>query len=483
MKGKILFIAFFLSIACVDAQINYRLDAEIITGNGDHTPFYFVNNRHGKIPLNNNNGFTSLSISKGIDFSKTFSYGFSGQVIASYNNRHTAWIQALYAELKYSIFGVCIGKKEIPSLTHNAQLSSGSMVWSGNAPPIPQMEIGILRFVTVPKTGGLLHLKGAVSFGMFIDNDYQKSLAAYDTQYATDVLFHRKNILFKFQKNTPMYGIVGLDMAVQFGGKAFIPEKNSFVEAPVNFNEIVRMFFGMSGGSKAPEGDKVNVAGNQLGAFILEFGNRYKHWNYKLYHEHFFDDHSGIAFKNRFDGLWGIEISRADKKSFVSNALIEWMYTKHQSGPFLWDTNDEIPVQVSSGDEYYNNYFYPGWTHYGYSMGTPFITSPMYNADHFAGFYNNRVHAVHVGMSGYFSDRFSYRLLASHANGWGTPNHPFLEISTDISTMLELSYTHPHLSGWCFSGSVAWDKSDFIGDNLGLQLKVIKSGVLFKSSL
>lgn len=478
MKYRTLSVLFLFFTCSLYAQINYRFDTQVMTGRGDYSPFYFVNNQHGNIPLTPNNGLARFSASKETDLSKTFSYGFGAEIAVAYNNRQSIWLQALYAKLKYSVFGAIIGKKELSSITHNPNLSSGSVVWSGNAPPVPQLEINIPRYVTIPKTDGLLHLKGAVSFGAFTDNDHQKSLAAYDMRYATDVFFHRKNLLFKLQKESAMYGVIGVDMAAQFGGKAFIPWKKQFVEAPVTFNEVVRVFFGLSGGDDSPEGDKVNVAGNHLGAFILEFGNRFKNWEYKLYHEHLFDDHSGIAFKNRFDGLWGIEIKCTDKKNIVSNALIEWIYTKHQSGPFLWDKTDEIPVQVSSGDDYYNNYFYPGWTHYGYSMGTPFITSPMYNADHYGGFYNNRVNALHIGISGYFSDSLSYRFLGSHANGWGTPNHPFLSITTDISTMFELSYTHSKLSGWQFSSSAAWDKGDLIGNNVGLQLKITKTGMM-----
>ena len=97
-----------------------------------------------------------------------------------------------------------------------------------------------------------------------------------------------------------------------------------------------------------------------------------------------------MIFKNKWDGLWGIEYRTIKKKS-ITGAVFEIMNSKDQSGPFLFDKTEELPLKTSGADFYYGHMAYNGWTHRGHTMGTPFIASPGYNTDGFLGF-NRRIH-------------------------------------------------------------------------------------------
>ncbi len=220
--------------------------------------------------------------------------------------------------------------------------------------------------------------------------------------------------------------------------------------------------------------DKVKILGNVYGS--LHFITNYRKENYtiKAYIERFFEDHSGLFFKSVPDGLYGIEVNLL-KKGWITGVLFEYLHTKNQSGPFLWDKSDEIPIQVSGGDNYYNHIDYISLTNYGFVTGNPLLTSPIYNNGSSLTVYNTRLSSFHGGITGYINNDLKYRVLFTYSQSWGTPLIPSRNIRNQFSTMAEATYSNSKLRGWLFSGAFSYDKSNMIGDNAGVQFKVSKA--------
>ncbi|WP_055097738.1 capsule assembly Wzi family protein [Gabonia massiliensis] len=481
-KIKIVIYIFFLLISqIVSAQfaLQYNIETNIITGNGKYTPFYLMNNRQGKISFKPNNGYLQALIHRDIDTNKRFSYGFGLNIIGAYNNGSPIYLQQLYGDIKYRCLGLSIGAKETGNLIQNDQLSSGSMIWSGNSRPIPQVSIGIPNFVEIPHTNGWMQIKGEIAYGIFVDNKYQIKNKAEGMQYSKNVLFHRKYLLIKIDnKNKPFFGSIGIDMAAQFGGTEWDTYGRK-IQFSSNLKSFIHIFIPMAGGDNTPDIDQVNIEGNHLGSYLMEFGYKQKDWKSKIYYEHFFEDHSGMIFKNKLDGLWGLEFSTQHQWP-ITGFVFEVMNSTNQSGPFLWDKTDEIPIQVSGGDYYYGHACYNGWTHQGHTIGNPFITSPGYNTDGYLGFKSSRVRAFHVGFNGYVIPELKYRVLAGHQRGWGTPFVPFTHIAHEFSTLIDFDYQPKKLKGWNFNLAGAFDKGSLFGNNWGIQIGIRKEGILFQ---
>ncbi len=471
----------FISNIYPQQTLNYNVEANSIMGNGDFTPFYLMNNRSGVISFTPNNGYLRAGVNKGINHNKRFSYGFGIDLIGSYNNDAPIYLQQLYGEIKFLCFELMVGSKEEYSLMRDRELSSGSMVWSGNSRPIPQVSIGIPHFVNFPGTNGWMQIKGEVTYGCFVDDAYQKEHKGIGKPYSKNVLYHRKYLILKFEKDKPFYGSIGIDMAAQFGGTVYDNPNFStaITKFPSDLKSFFKVFVPLSGGSDSPVIDQVNVTGNHLGSYLLEIGYRKKTWHAKLYHERYFDDHSGMIFQNKWDGLWGIEY-RTVKKKPITGALFEIMNSKDQSGPFLFDRTEELPIDVFGADFYYGHMAYNGWTHRGHTMGTPFITSPGYNTDGFLGFKSSRCLAFHAGIDGYICPELSYKILAGHQRGWGTGYVPFTHIKHEFSALADFHYQPKKIKGWSFCFSGAFDKGTLFGDNWGIQIGIQKKGSLFK---
>lgn len=484
MKKSVFIILFFvhaafpllLSAQDKDFELRYETEANVISGSGDFTPFWLSANKHGLVSLSSNNGYLRAGIYKDINLGKRFSYGFGVDLVGAYEQRAPFYIQQVYVDLKYHSLGLTVGSKEYSSLLENTELSSGSMVWSGNARPIPQFLIGIPRFTNVPRTNGWMQVKGEIGYGMSTDANYQRDRYKSPYSYSRNILFHRKNLILKFEKDAPFYGVVGIDMAAHFGGDVYY-SNGSVVHCPSDLKSFFKIFVPMSGGSNSTWSDRVNILGNHLGSYLMEFGYKRDDWRVKIYKEHYFDDHSGMIFKNWQDGLWGFEFNR-ERRSWLTGFVFECMNSTDQSGPILWNKNETIPIQVSGSDDYYNNIY--GWAHWGMTQGTPFITSPEYNLDGYMSVRNNRVRAFHMGMKGNITQEFGYKFLSSYSQNWGTLYIPFLKVKKNYSGLLEIQYAPKKYSGWSFNIAGALDSGSLMGDNWGLQLSVKKSGILLK---
>ena len=62
--------------------------------------------------------------------------------------------------------------KERGSALLNDILTSGDVVESGNARPVPQLRAGFVDFQNVPLTDGWLQIQGELGYGKFADGGW-----------------------------------------------------------------------------------------------------------------------------------------------------------------------------------------------------------------------------------------------------------------------------------------------------------------------
>lgn len=175
---------------------------------------------------------------------------------------------------------------------------------------------------------------------------------------------------------------------------------------------------------------------------------------------------------NLKDMMLGLELRLHDFR-YVSAVVLEYLYTKYQSGPMYHDHTPTMSDHVSGTDNYYNHYVYTGWQHWGQVMGNPLYRSPLYNTSGMIMVEDNRFWAWHLGVCGQPFDRLAYRMLATVQRGWGTYRVPLPDPCYNVSMLLEGEYRLPY-EGWSVKGAVGVDAGKLLGDNFGLQLTVAK---------
>ncbi|MDR2810155.1 MAG: capsule assembly Wzi family protein [Tannerellaceae bacterium] len=461
-------------------QLRYQTEMFASAASGTYTPFWLVSNRYGMAPLSAGNGYLSTGMMYERSWGKGFRWDAGIDLAVAAPRYRNVFVRQLYAELGYRSFLFTVGSKEQANSLWDKNLSSGDMVLSANARPIPEAKISMPSYAFVPGTGEWLAVKGDFGVGRSFDSRYLASFANGKQVYIEHVLWHHKAIFFRMEAPDNRFPVsleLGVQHGVQWGGVSTNPSLGKQPQSTVDFLRIVA---GMSGGSNASESDQINVLGNQYGSYDIRLTYKREGWALRAYHQRYFEDKSGTIFGNGKDGLWGVQLDLAGVP-WLQKMLVECIDTRNQTGPFHFIAfdHDKYPGVGGGADNYYNNGEYTtGLSYFNRSIGTPLLPSPEYNTDGSIGFKNNRVYAWHFGLSGQFSPRITYRVLFSTMDSWGTPYRPFPDNKRGTSGLLEMSYRPVRLPGWIFTGSIASDTGTFTGKSLGFALCVSKRGIL-----
>lgn len=458
---------------------SYRVELFGSLATDDNTPFWMASNRYGIVPLDGDNAYLKAGVFHRQHFGSGFRWGAGLDLAGASPRDNRAYIHQLYAEFGYKCMEIHIGSKERYHSLADPFLSSGDMIYSNNARPIPEVNIGIPRFTAVPLTKGWLQFKGNFSVGRSFDSDYLSDRHAGHT-YVEHVLWHQKSVCFQVSDTRgafPLSATFGIQHIAQWGGTSTNP---AIGKQPHSLKDFIRIVLGAKGGDDASLSDRINVLGSHHVSF--DFGLKYQAggWSLRGYYQHLCADKSGLKFDNGTDGLWGLELDLPFP--WVERFVFEYVTTRNQSGPFHFINfdHDEHPGRGGGGDSYYNNGEYTtGNSYFGRSVGSPLLVSPEYNTDGRPGFRDNRVRDFHFGLRGSFSSTVGYRFLLTAMNTWGTHAAPFLKKKDGISFLADVQYRHPKLKGWQFCGSIGADTGDVFGNSsTGFSLKIRKQGLL-----
>ena len=480
-------------------KISYTLQTDIVVSKGKHTPLWLVSNRHGLSSLENNNANLSVGIVRDFDRKKGFAWAYGAEVAGAYNHYSSFYVQQLYADVKYNCWELSIGSKERWSEGKHRTLSGGGLTFAPNARPIPQVRFGINEYTTIPWWfNGWIKVKGHFSYGQYTDNRFMREFTGdgMASSYTKDMIFHEKTAFLRIA-NPSGKGVgweSGLEMYTKFGGSLYVKGECSRI-LPSSFMEYVKAFIPMAGGINSPEEEKVNINGNVLGSWHAIMDYTADVWRLRAYYEHFFEDHSqmlGISWvpnregETRFlsyhpwqDGLWGVELDLFQGK-WVRSVVAEYITSRDQSGPLLHNSNANFKEQISGFDYYYNHGFFQSWQHWGMAVCNPLFLSPNYNENGSLSMPNTRIRSFLFGLEGKSDEEWGYRFIGSYSRHWGSYVEPLVDIENVSSAMLEVSYNPLNLRGYQFLGSIAADYSNLIGNNWGVMITIIKSGVLSK---
>lgn len=481
LKRLLVFVSFILSLtprlsASIFSQdsVIYQAETRATFSGGANTPFWLVSNLHGLGSPELNNGFLRAKIIKPISIQKKLSLGGGADLVGGWHQPAIFRIQQLYAELKYRSFWMSFGSREFSADYNHPYLSSGDLLFSGNAMPIPQLRIGTYGFAPFWGTKGWFSVKAFLSYGKFTDSRWQKHWASPGAQRTSGVLFCGRGIWFRIgnKEKYPLTFDFGAVMATQFAGTIY--KDNKTIKMPNRFIDWIKAFIPAAGSPDTPEDEQTNVQGNMNGEYNISLSYSPNHeWDIRLYYDHYFEDHSQMFFEYGVwkDGLWGIEIKFPENK-IISKFVYEFITTKDQTGSILHNSIPEIPEQVSGQDAYFSHYLYGSWQTWGMTLGTPLAISPLYNKDHVLYLYDTRFTASHIGLEGKPLKDLKWRILLTFSRNWGTYYRPLPDIWNNFSGLLELDYHPCILKGWYAKAGLGLDRGKLLGNNFGGMLTI-----------
>ena len=470
-----------------------------LSGSDGCTPLWLNANKYGLSSLSSYNGYVRSGLERPleVDDGKKCGIGYGLDLVAPLHYTSDFVIQQCYAEVRYKHSVLTLGQKEQPMQLKNMELSSGSQTLGINARPIPGVRLSFPEYWCIPGLHSWLAIKGHLSYGWMTDGHFQKEWTKGKFRYNEAVLYHDKAGYLRIgpgDKKFPFSLEVGLEMACEFGGKIFRPNR-SVSYGHSGIKAYYEAF--IAGGDDDNSDIYQTMSGDQLGSWVIRLNFDNKFFCLSLYGDHFFEDHSSM-FLLDYDGYgsgekWNTWIDNRyllyplkdiliggefKLKTFkrIDCIVIEFLNTRYQSGPIYHDHTKCISDHIGGNDGYYNHYIYSGWSHWGQVLGNPLYRSPLYNSDGAMTVGDNRFYALHFGISGNLLSNLQYRMLCSWQKGWGTYRDPLLYPQENLSMMGEMIYHFKGsmLYGHCsICGVVGFDRGQLLGNNFGCQISFL----------
>lgn len=453
-----IFIALTVNAAAQNDSIRYDLSLSGLASSGRYSPFWLQSNQYGKISADpfSTNLMGGISKEYG-NKNKLFDYGFKADLLVQLDKKSTIYFHELYAKARFSVFDMAIGAREEHYGNQDSTLSAGGFLFSKNARPIPKIFAGIEHFTAIPFTFSFIEIKGGLSHGWFTDNIY------------TTGSFLLHNFLYgRIGGKLPVHIQYGLDHVAEWGGYGA-----AYGQQPSSLKDFINVLKGHSGGSS---GEAINALGNHIISQSIRLDADISDFKLAAYWQNISEDGPIRMIGNTMnapDGLGGFSI-RNKNFPFIKGILYEYLQTTDQSGPY----HDKDGMVYGGSDSYFQNYVYNnGWSYYSRIIGTPFISSAVYNKNGEVYTLNNRVIVHHFGVEGSICE-YNYKAMASFSKNYGTYGVP--KYAQNTSTLLEINKQFPQFQNIEISCSLGADFGQLYGNSTGLLISVRKRGSLFK---
>ncbi len=465
MKFLILTILLILTITPARAQLklpDWEVEVTGVLSSEDRQPFWLHSGREGRFLPDGNTASFALRFEAAPEPGGRIDYFYGMELYGRHGLSNDLWLHQGYAgTVLYDLVRVQAGWWTDITGSRVPEISSGSLIWSGNARPLPRIEAGTPGYVTVPYTRDRVEIKGLIAHGWFRED-----------RYVGDVLLHHKNAFVRLGGDFPVNIWYGLNHYAKWGGIS--PDYDK--PFPTDLDNYYRVFFIRSGQEDDPAtpGTWANHKfGDHLGSRNHGIDITLQNLSAGFFLQDVMEDGSGWRRQNFPDGLWAAWVRFRESERIIQAITYEYLQTTDQSGP---RHNDEDGNVIGGNDNYFNHAIYQsGWSYHGHTIGTPLITSPLLNDPEFHRFTNNRVRAHHVGFKGQLTPRIAYRNLVTYSRNYGTHNDPFEQRKDQVSWMLELTRQMDFLNLQA-GVTLAVDRGEMYGDQYGVMLQLIRRG-------
>ena len=480
MKIKEAFLVGLLMLAAVVVQAQVRTYEPVFSvgggyTSGAYTPFWLRANQFGEVPTWES--YYHAGMSAKMEYRKGRRADWAMGATARVNlteTRSDFFFQEAYIKGKFGIFELSAGRKKYIQGLADTTLSSGSYILSGNALPMPKIEVVVNDYWAPGFLGGIAAFKGNFVHGWF-DKDRSN---------VTQVYLHQKSFYGRLGKPSwPVKFYGGFNHQVQWGGtKRYLPASitNASGSKTSVLSDYLYVITGKSlagaGGDTATYGanDGFNRLGNHLGSVDVGMEIELKAGKLFFYRQSVYEDGSLFHGNNITDGLHGISFTRHVEQGLLK-IVFEYFNTTSQGGA---GGSGNTVAALRGQDNYFNNGDFPeGWSYMGKGLGSPLMTldsetglNPTFNTY----FDNNRVEAFYLGAEALLGENhLTFR--GSLSNAIGFYGYEYLPVKRQISAGLQWQRAMPWISeGAQLKANIGFDtgdwKKDVFGGNLSLSI-------------
>ncbi|WP_128548440.1 capsule assembly Wzi family protein [Larkinella soli] len=451
LKAGLVFLISVCSSCAVFAQQTYppktsQVQVQVGTylSTSNYMPFWFRANQFGTVPLKT--PVATVRVGAWSDYArplrdsgqsrpKKVDWGYGVEAVVNAGNVNQVIFPEAYVKGRFHFIELYAGRRRTVQGLVDTTLTSGSYAWSGNAVPIPVVQLGTPGFVSIPFTNDLVAVNAFYNHGWFGNDRIVKG--SYLHQKA---LYGR---LGRPQGRLKLYA--GINHQVQWAGysNAIAGDLTQNGRLP---SSLKSYWFMVTARRNPTRYDSTlasfeeNRVGNHLGSFDLALEAKLGSFNLLMYRQSVYDDGSLFYLTNIRDGLQGLRLrnERSEKAFFaIDEALFEFLYTKSQGGSDFVISN----AAKRGLDNYFNHSQYiDGWVYESRTIGTPFLTpgTEVRRRLPKGAIANNRVRLFHFALSGSLG-KINWLGKLSYSDNDGTYDNPFPANTYQLSTYFGLT--------------------------------------------
>jgi hypothetical protein len=483
-KINLIAILILLSLlpSTVLSQSKFGYDVEIggYFATNEKLPYWMQANQFGVPPDSPNTALlTQHFYSKPDSVKKFFDYDYGLELNVLNGQQTTIRLTEAYIRPKFGAFHLLVGRKKQVHGIGDSTLSSGSMTWSGNAQPVPEVQIGISEYQKL--LFNWFSFKGHISHGWF-----------QEQTFVEDYFLHQKSLYFRIGKpngKVKLHG--GILHSVQWGGTPKYETNENDGKTvngkfPSDWFTFKQVFFPRAAIVDTTLGYSNFEVENRFGAHLgqVDFAAEVNTNSLTILGYRQIPIETGRtigSLSNLDDGVYGLSFKGKKEESFFQKLVVEYLFTMNQhSYQGLLARLLDIPPKNYMNDAFLFNHqqYFDGWSYNGRTIGSPFLipqseirTERKVDND-FVFVNNNRIRAFYLGFNGKINE-VSLTLRTSFSKNFGAitlPTPPAAQNSYFFQASIPLKRI-----GGSFKTSIALDQGNLIYDNYGVNISFCKS--------
>jgi hypothetical protein len=423
MTLSILLTFFSSLIAIPDTSIHASIGAQAIVSDAGVTPFWMRSLQYGSVPMENPGLVLRAWNGKGYNFKKKYDWKYEVEATGWTGIQNDIWLTQAYVSGRWRKWELWAGRRKEVYGLGDTTMTSGFYAWSGNAMPIPKVQLGTRDFLNFAK--GWLGIHMTYSHG-WLDN-----LGPLKNE-----MLHQKSFYGRLGKQNSLLNLFGgLNHQVTWGGESKIKTGSWEDYYPSSLNAYFYVITLLKDRTIVPEDkntswvDANNQYGNHLGSIDLAVKLQPKWGTILLYKQTAYETGRVFSLVTADDGITGFSVKR-NKNNLINNITFEYLYTANQGlyrsslAKFLQMKDPHFPEQES-----YFNSNHRGWVYNNKGIGTPLIVvdSETRNGGG-PNFSSNAVKAFYLSISGILPYKIKYIIKRSQSLHGGIlmgDNYPY----------------------------------------------------------
>jgi hypothetical protein len=486
-------LPFLVILFCLSSWVNTYAqnilsDIKYQLGGGaylsDRTPFWMRANQYGLVPLEGPFVTLQAGASKEYDSTRTafqkikkFGIGYGAQLGLNAGKQSQVLLPEAYAKIRYGAFEIYAGRrKEIIGLV-DTTLTAGSYIWSGNALPMPKLQISLPNYTSIIGKG-LISIKGAFAHGWFGNQ-------AYTAGY----YLHQKWLYGKIGRDSWKFNFfAGINHQVQWGGYSETLKndntstKNGYFSADpfVYLNVILPIAWPIPANGTYTPFETLNRFGNHLGSVDMGFSVKTSFADISFYRQSPYEDGQMPEVLLSMDGNYSLSFDLKNKKH-ISKISLGYLDTRRQGGDITkfakWVGKKE--THYGEIQNYFNHSQYiEGWSYQGTGIGTPLIIpgndllKEVQNPNYRLFSFDNDFQAYYIAATGNIS-KYTYTIKSSLLNSMGMY---YVRRDKNLNQFSSLISVNVPLSRLKLESKVnlAFDAGKLYGNNMGVNFFILK---------